>query len=288
MPPKNNKVGANPLTPQELGLLKLWIDQGAQVRRRRRGSPAPVPAAAAKVEYQPAPRRAQPDLRGRGDARRAARRVQPRQPDLRLQPAEASAPDASHRPRPARHRRRGPAGRGPPRPRPEPRVQPRRQAARVRRLPRGEAVAAARPRRAAHAAGRRDEPRRRARHQPRRQGPRRRQRRGRRPPVRPARRQAARGVEGPHRGRDGVAVFHRRGAVVHGIGGQIRTRVERGRREAGGTDRHAACGGRDAGAGAEGRGRADHHRRRRQRGPRVGDAGRPRAACGSWRDMRRR
>src|SRR5688572_28543476 len=27
MPPKNNKVGAKPLTPQELGLIKLWIDQ---------------------------------------------------------------------------------------------------------------------------------------------------------------------------------------------------------------------------------------------------------------------
>lgn len=30
MPPKNNKVGAKPLTPEELGLLKLWIDQGAK------------------------------------------------------------------------------------------------------------------------------------------------------------------------------------------------------------------------------------------------------------------
>ncbi len=30
MPPKDNKVAAKPLTPQELGLIKLWIDQGAQ------------------------------------------------------------------------------------------------------------------------------------------------------------------------------------------------------------------------------------------------------------------
>jgi WD40 repeat protein len=30
MPPPNNKVAAKPLTPQELGLIKLWIDQGAQ------------------------------------------------------------------------------------------------------------------------------------------------------------------------------------------------------------------------------------------------------------------
>lgn len=29
MPPAGNKVGAQPLTPEELGLIKLWIDQGA-------------------------------------------------------------------------------------------------------------------------------------------------------------------------------------------------------------------------------------------------------------------
>src|SRR5438309_3357466 len=30
MPPKNNKVEASDLTPEELGLIKLWIDQGAK------------------------------------------------------------------------------------------------------------------------------------------------------------------------------------------------------------------------------------------------------------------
>src|ERR1043165_8430375 len=30
MPPRNNKVEAYDLTPDELGLIKLWIDQGAQ------------------------------------------------------------------------------------------------------------------------------------------------------------------------------------------------------------------------------------------------------------------
>src|SRR5438128_10645499 len=30
MPPRNNKVQASDLTPEELGLIKLWIDQGAQ------------------------------------------------------------------------------------------------------------------------------------------------------------------------------------------------------------------------------------------------------------------
>ncbi|MGE3776824.1 MAG: c-type cytochrome domain-containing protein, partial [Pirellulaceae bacterium] len=29
MPPEDNKVGAKPLTPEELGLIKLWIEQGA-------------------------------------------------------------------------------------------------------------------------------------------------------------------------------------------------------------------------------------------------------------------
>src|SRR3982750_825085 len=30
MPPRKNKVGAGALTPQQLGLLKLWIDEGAK------------------------------------------------------------------------------------------------------------------------------------------------------------------------------------------------------------------------------------------------------------------
>ena len=30
MPPPDNDVKAKPLTPQELGLIKLWIDQGAK------------------------------------------------------------------------------------------------------------------------------------------------------------------------------------------------------------------------------------------------------------------
>src|SRR6202042_3603956 len=29
MPPKNNKIGAEPMTPEELSLLKTWIEQGA-------------------------------------------------------------------------------------------------------------------------------------------------------------------------------------------------------------------------------------------------------------------
>ena len=39
MPPRKNKVGAQNLTPDELGLLKLWIDQGA---KGGEATPAPV------------------------------------------------------------------------------------------------------------------------------------------------------------------------------------------------------------------------------------------------------
>lgn len=42
MPPKRNKVGANPLSPEELGLLRLWIEEGA--------SPGEVSAAGGVTE----------------------------------------------------------------------------------------------------------------------------------------------------------------------------------------------------------------------------------------------
>jgi WD40 repeat protein len=40
MPPKNNKVEASDLTPEELGLIKLWIDQGA--KGEVRGATGPI------------------------------------------------------------------------------------------------------------------------------------------------------------------------------------------------------------------------------------------------------
>src|SRR5947209_9237435 len=46
MPPEDNDVKAKPLTPQELGLLKLWIDQGAK------GS---LKAASGPIAWQPLP-----------------------------------------------------------------------------------------------------------------------------------------------------------------------------------------------------------------------------------------
>lgn len=46
MPPPDNKVNAKPLSPQELGILKLWIDQGAT---------GTVSASGADVKWQPLP-----------------------------------------------------------------------------------------------------------------------------------------------------------------------------------------------------------------------------------------
>ncbi len=46
MPPEDNDVGAKPFTPQELGLLKLWIDQGAKMGDASVAGP---------VQWQPLP-----------------------------------------------------------------------------------------------------------------------------------------------------------------------------------------------------------------------------------------
>ncbi len=46
MPPEDNDVGALPLTPEELGLVKLWIDEGGL---------AGVAAASVAVKWQPLP-----------------------------------------------------------------------------------------------------------------------------------------------------------------------------------------------------------------------------------------
>lgn len=51
MPPADNKVGAKRLTSTELGLIKLWIDQGAQ---------GAVSATAEKIDWQPLPAGVQP------------------------------------------------------------------------------------------------------------------------------------------------------------------------------------------------------------------------------------
>ena len=51
MPPEDNEVGARNLSPQELGLLKLWIDQGAG---------GEVLGIAAAPEWQPLPARVNP------------------------------------------------------------------------------------------------------------------------------------------------------------------------------------------------------------------------------------
>lgn len=46
MPPKKNRMNAKPLTPKELGLIKLWIDQGATGEVRRETS---------KLQWHPLP-----------------------------------------------------------------------------------------------------------------------------------------------------------------------------------------------------------------------------------------
>lgn len=51
MPPEDNSAGADPFTPQELGLLKLWIDQGA-----RQSDSGPRTS---EIEWQPLPNRLQ-------------------------------------------------------------------------------------------------------------------------------------------------------------------------------------------------------------------------------------
>lgn len=45
MPPEDNSVGAHPLTPDELGLLKLWIEQGAEGQS----------SASESIDWQPIP-----------------------------------------------------------------------------------------------------------------------------------------------------------------------------------------------------------------------------------------
>jgi len=47
MPPKDNKVGAKPLTPEELGVLKKWIDEGAKADA--------AGAVAGPIQWQPLP-----------------------------------------------------------------------------------------------------------------------------------------------------------------------------------------------------------------------------------------
>ena len=59
MPPPDNEVGAKTLTTQELGLLKLWIDQGATGMVRGVISPK---------NWRPSASRSQSDLCDRADS----------------------------------------------------------------------------------------------------------------------------------------------------------------------------------------------------------------------------
>jgi WD40 repeat protein len=100
MPPPKNKAGAQPMTPRELGLLKLWIDQGAKA------SAAPVLDAPA---WKPMPANFQPvyaaalDAESRFVAAGRAGRLHVYQlstgklVDSPADPKGAGRPDAAHR-----------------------------------------------------------------------------------------------------------------------------------------------------------------------------------------------
>lgn len=85
MPPKDNKVGAKRFTPQELGLIKLWIDRGgsvAQPRPRSRLAAAPAGRAA--------------HLRRHAHGRRPIRRLPSRKPNLHLPRADRTLRRQAH------------------------------------------------------------------------------------------------------------------------------------------------------------------------------------------------
>lgn len=73
MPPDDNDVGAKPLSPEELGLVKLWIDQGAK---------GEVSGAGGSVKWQALATRCQSDLFHQHLARRPIRRSGSSQPNL--------------------------------------------------------------------------------------------------------------------------------------------------------------------------------------------------------------
>ena len=66
MPPADNKVQAKPLTPDQLGLIKLWIDQGAK---------GTVSITSAPLKWQKLRAERRPDLGRRHRARRPVRRL---------------------------------------------------------------------------------------------------------------------------------------------------------------------------------------------------------------------
>ena len=119
MPPPDNDVKAKPLTPQELGLIKLWIDQGAKGEVKAAGAHDRLAAAAAGH---------QSDLRRRDHARRPIRRRLAGQPDFPLSRAEQARAGPADRSVAAREGHLQAAGRGRPRPGAVAEVQPRRHA----------------------------------------------------------------------------------------------------------------------------------------------------------------
>jgi hypothetical protein len=134
MPPKNNKVGAEILKPDELALLKAWIDQGAT---------GTVTAKAKPVQWHPLAAGIASDPRGRGHGRRTIRRVRAGQSDFHLPCPDRPDRRAAHRSQ-ARGKN-GPqrlAQLGSARFRAIARLQPGWSRPRFRRIPHGETLAA--------------------------------------------------------------------------------------------------------------------------------------------------
>ncbi len=88
MPPPDNNVKAVPLSPDELGLIKLWIDQGAGGQ---------VTASAAPLKWQKLPPTVSPILAVADRSGRPVRRLRPGERDLRLPPRVRSARRAARR-----------------------------------------------------------------------------------------------------------------------------------------------------------------------------------------------
>ena len=91
MPPEGNAAEAAPLTSEELGLLKLWIDQGA-----RAGNPTSL---LPDLELEGHSRDLESGLQRRHQSRRQLRRLRTLQQDSRLPPGLGPTGGTARRPR---------------------------------------------------------------------------------------------------------------------------------------------------------------------------------------------
>ena len=88
MPPADNGVDAKPLTSEQLGLIKLWIDEGAK---------GEVAAKNTSLAWQSLPPGMNPIYAVAVDAGRTIRRLWPLESDLRLQRGDGRAGHSADR-----------------------------------------------------------------------------------------------------------------------------------------------------------------------------------------------